>query len=587
MLRGSSTLPYAGGGAMAAKSRSPLRTSETKGERANPAGGPAAAGWAALAEGRWAAARTAFADALQNEDSPEAFEGLSWAAWWLDDAETVFDARERASRLYRKRGDVASAARLATWLAADHLDFHGAHAVANGWLQRARRWLETIEPRRDHGWLAFHEGYIAFLQGDTIRGADLARSAFELGRRFDVPDLEMLGLALEGAVLVAGAKVKEGMRCLDEATAAALDTEATIPISRAWACCFMVTACEAVRDYRRAFEWCDRIAEFAARFGSRYMLGFCRQHYAAVHMWRGQWRDAEAQFEAAIDAYSRSRPAYVSGVRAGLAELRRRQRRWNEAERLLDDVGDGAALVCRSRLARDRGDARHAFELAERALRQVPAHLTVHRAAALEALVGGAADCGDLDRANTALAELKTLARLIDTGPSCAAVTLADAIASGAAGDHERARQLLEDAVDAFEAIGAPFEAAEARLELAKSLQALGRANDAARQTHISLARLRELGADVAKHSARAAMIPSANQAIRSSPVPEVSRREREVLGCLAEGLTNRQIADRLFVSEHTIHRHVTSILRKLALPTRTAAAAHAVRAGLLNQPLK
>ena len=55
------------------------------------------------------------------------------------------------------------------------------------------------------------------------------------------------------------------------------------------------------------------------------------------------------------------------------------------------------------------------------------------------------------------------------------------------------------------------------------------------------------------------------------------------MLRLLAEGLTNRQIAERLVVSEHTVHRHVTNILRKLDLPSRTAAAAHAVRAGLLE----
>ena len=61
--------------------------------------------------------------------------------------------------------------------------------------------------------------------------------------------------------------------------------------------------------------------------------------------------------------------------------------------------------------------------------------------------------------------------------------------------------------------------------------------------------------------------------------------REREVLTLLAEGLTNRQIAERLVVSEHTVHRHVTNTLRKLDLPSRAAAAAHAVRAGLVDQP--
>ena len=72
-------------------------------------------------------------------------------------------------------------------------------------------------------------------------------------------DLEMLGLALEGAALVASANVDEGMSRLDEATTVALEKEAEVPISGAWACCFLVSACGTVRDYERASEWCDRI----------------------------------------------------------------------------------------------------------------------------------------------------------------------------------------------------------------------------------------------------------------------------------------------------------------------------------------
>ena len=49
----------------------------------------------------------------------------------------------------------------------------------------------------------------------------------------------------------------------------------------------------------------------------------------------------------------------------------------------------------------------------------------------------------------------------------------------------------------------------------------------------------------------------------------------------VGEGLTNRQIAERLVLSEHTVHRHVANILRKLDLPSRAAAAARAARAGL------
>ncbi len=64
-------------------------------------------------------------------------------------------------------------------------------------------------------------------------------------------------------------------------------------------------------------------------------------------------------------------------------------------------------------------------------------------------------------------------------------------------------------------------------------------------------------------------------------PLPELTPREREVLALVAEGLTNRQLAERLVVSEHTVHRHVTNILRKLDLPSRAAAAALGVRSGL------
>ena len=127
----------------------------------------------------------------------------------------------------------------------------------------------------------------------TPRALELGAEASEIGRSLEVPDLEMLGLALQGATLVAGAQVDRGMRCLDEAAVTALAGEATIPISGAWVCCFLVSACTAVLDYERAVEWCDRIAAFAERYGSRYMLAFCRANYGAIDMWRGRWSDAE------------------------------------------------------------------------------------------------------------------------------------------------------------------------------------------------------------------------------------------------------------------------------------------------------
>ena len=538
-------------------------------------------GWAELTAGRWQAARDLFEAAISDAETPEALEGLSWAAWWLDDAPAVFAARQSAFRLYRKHGDAAGAARMATWLAADQLDFHGAAAVASGWLGRAHRLLDPLEPGPDHGWLAFHEGYIAHASGDTARARELAVVAAELGLRFGVPDLEMLGLALEGAALVACGEVKNGMRLLDEATAAALEGEATIPISGAWACCFLVTACTATLDYDRASQWCARIGEFSERYGSRYMLAFCRSEYGAVYIWQGRWTDAETMLESAHEEYSRSRPAWREAPLVGLAELRRRQGRHAEAARLLDGVRSStAATVCRAALAFDRGEALRAAELLERLLRQLPAERRLERVPALFLLLRARVSRGELGEAASAFAELQEVARGISTPPLCACADLAEGMLAAAAGEHERARPLLEDAVDRFERSGAPFETAQARIELATSLMAMRRADVAVHEAESALEALLALGAIAEAERARAILGASDDRG--REPLSELTAREREVVGLLAEGLTNRQIATRLVVSEHTVHRHVTNILAKLGLPSRTAAAAQAVRAGLV-----
>jgi DNA-binding NarL/FixJ family response regulator len=61
-----------------------------------------------------------------------------------------------------------------------------------------------------------------------------------------------------------------------------------------------------------------------------------------------------------------------------------------------------------------------------------------------------------------------------------------------------------------------------------------------------------------------------------------LSSREREILACVARGLGDREIAEQLVLSPHTVHRHVANIRRKLGRTSRTAAVAEAARLGLL-----
>src|SRR5689334_16979534 len=154
-------------------------------------------GEAALAQGDWAAARVAFEAAVDAEETAAAWEGLSWAMWWLSDADATIAARERAYRLYKEAGDAGGAARTAAWLASDFLDFRGEDAVAVGWLQRARRALDGQPPSPDLGWVEVIEGDAALnLASDPETAIAQARRAAQLGREFGVPYLEALGLGL-------------------------------------------------------------------------------------------------------------------------------------------------------------------------------------------------------------------------------------------------------------------------------------------------------------------------------------------------------------------------------------------------------
>lgn len=531
------------------------------------------AGHAFLARAEWAAARASFTAALKAEESAEALEGLSWAAWWLDDADTVFDARERAHRLYRARSDDASAARMAIWLAADNVDFRGLTAVAGGWLRRARRLLTPLAVQAEHGWLAFHEGYLASVRGDMDVAMKCADAAADIGRRLADPDLEMLGLALAGSVLVSRAQVAEGMLQLDEATAMA--SAAQNPISGGWACCFLISACTAVLDFDRAAQWCDHTARFARQYGSRYIRAICRAEYGAVYLWRGQWRRAEDTLTSSIDDFARSRPAMVGGPLTALAELRRRQGRDDEATELLDAAGtSGPALLCRARIEFGHASFRRSAELAERALRHAPPGPDLSRLPALEQLIHAKTAFGDLVPAAEALESLREIVSLIGTDPLRAIADRCEAMVAAATGDHERARPLYEDAMDRFTRCNVPFEAASTRVELATTLFALDRPELAAREARIAATAFLELGAESEAQSARRLL----NAA--SGDRTALTDRERDVIGLVADGLTNRQIAERLVVSEHTVHRHVTNVLRKLDLPSRTAAAAYALRSG-------
>jgi len=549
---------------------------------------PLDAGWAALSNGDWVGARASFEESLLQSETPEALEGMGWVGQMLNEDRLTFDARERAYRLYLERGDNGSAARIAAWLAADHLLFRGEPAVANGWLQRAHSLIDGLEPCVDHGWLAIHEGHIAVaLDEDTAKARRLAARAVELGRKFGAPELEMLGLGLEGRALVSEGELEEGMRRLDEATTVALAGEATLLYCVAWACCYLISACERVRDYERAAQWCSRVGEFCGQHDI-FLLNTCRAHYASVLSWQGRWQEAETQLSAAVGGLESSRPPMVGDALARLGELRRRQGRAADAEELFArSETHTLSLLGRAALALDSNQPSEAAELADRYLRRFSDQGRVERSAGLELAIRALARLGEDERATEALSELREIAARARTRPILAAVCSSEGTLAVARGDHDAARRSFEDALDLLAACNAPFESGRVRLDLAATLSALGRRDRARREIEAAIADFRAMGADWERARAETmlAKLRKTNVTLPArlidTPLGGLSPRELEVLDLVAVGLTNRDIAERLVLSEHTVNRHVANILRKLGLTSRAAAASVAGRFGL------
>ena len=543
----------------------------------------------ALQRGDWPVARTAFDASLQAAEDPEALEGLGLAAWWLDQSDVVFDVRERAYRIYRERGDHLGAARMAVWLAWDTSAFRGERAVANGWLQQARRLLEGRSDTVEHAWLALRSGIFALLdEGDPETAEQLAGEAVRIGQARGAVDYEMVGRAIHGFARVTSGRVAEGLRELDGVNAAVLAGEMRDRMMIGLACCYLIAACERIRDYERAVQWCDRLKAFCERWSFRPLLAVCRTQYASVCMWRGAWDEAERELTSASDELAASRPAMTGEGLVRLGELRRRQGKLDEAMALFERSGSHPlASLGRAAVTFDRGDFDAVAELAERHLRRLPATNRTERAAALELLVRACVEQGRMAPAAEAVAELQAIAIEAGTGPLRALASVAAGLVAARAGDAHSARAQLEDAVDLFEESGAPFETGRARVELAGVLRALGRTDAAAAEARRAIEDLTPLAATLEVERAQALLdvltaAPAAETLAPPADVNILTKRQLEILRLISTGLNNQAIADRLFISEHTVHRHVANMLTKLNVSSRSAAVGQAGRLGLL-----
>jgi len=200
----------------------------------------------------------------------------------------------------------------------------------------------------------------------------------------------------------------------------------------------MIHACELVRDYDRAAQWCRRLEEWSARMRVEFLNRSCRATYAGILVWRGTWEKAERELVECADRLAVIRPLMVADATVRLGELRRREGRLEEAAEIFEQTAEHPlALLGLAEICLDQGDAARARDRAEQYLREAPPHAVTLRSAGLELLVRAQAALGEQGRATAALEELDGVAELVATTPlRDAAVSPSRGAVRGSAGSH-------------------------------------------------------------------------------------------------------------------------------------------------------
>lgn len=536
-------------------------------------------GRAAMARGDWTAARSLYDEALSLNETAEAHYRLGQALWFLNDLQASLDHHRRAYTLYRACGDL-TAARIAAWIGIEHAALGGDVSVARGWFARAGSVLDSTEGRES--WMS---GYLlltrAMFEGDPVAQESAARAAVDLGRRLAHPDLEVTGLACLGQALVFLGRVGEGMALLEEAMAAVVAGELDDPTSVADCFCVMLATCEHAGDYDVADQWVRTAMAYTEERTCPFVAAQCRSTYAGLLIANGRWVEAEEALLGALRMYDAGHRALRVGVVARLADLRVRQGALEEAEDLvagLEHLPAIAVPLARMHLA--RGDAPAAVAQLERVLPPGPLLLADLAPATLAVEAHLAA--GSLDRAGELAERLGDLAARTGSPVLQAEARLWEGRVATARGSG-RAGPALAEAARLCPYPDSPL-AARIRLDQAKFSSVLDpaaavvharaalagfRRLDARREIDETLALLRSLGSPT--------RLPGRPG---GAALDALTRREAEVLALVGEGLSNPEIAGRLYLSPKTVEHHVGHIFTKLGVTSRSAAAAYAARLG-------
>ena len=404
---------------------------------------------------------------------------VAYAAGHLD---VTIDAWERAHRLGVQAGDPVAAAGAAVRVAMHLLLDTALMAPVRGWLARAERLLEGQEETPAHAWLAAVRAYERMLTGDVQGARQWSERAIEAGSSCDAAACAV-GRVAAARLSILDGDVEEGLALLDEVGVAAVSGDLD-PLSTGLVYCELVCALQGLAQYDVAEEWTEAMERWCRTNAIGSLRGRCRVHRAEILRLRGACDEAEQEALVACDELSPYLRREMGWPLSELGRIRLRRGDVDGAEEALlaaHRVGwepqPGLALV---RLA--RGDAaaaaasiRDALERPSRVpSKELPPDTDLQRAPLLDAQVEIEIAAGDLGRARGAAEELERVAARFRSTALVAGATLARGRVRLAEGHVAEAERCCSEAARLWNQIGAPYEAALARMVLAEALRAGG-----------------------------------------------------------------------------------------------------------------
>ena len=532
-------------------------------------------GRAAFAARQW---RTAYAhlSAADAEGAlePADLERLAAAAYLVGEDERAVALWTRVHHDWIDRGDAERAAYWGYWLAFVQL-LGGEPAQATGWLARAQRLDKAPQPGAARGYGEVLHGLLALASRDAAGATARFDAAVALAEKFDDPDLLALGLLGQGQALVVRHAFADGAARLDEAMLG-ITAGRVSPVLAGVVYCAVILTCQRFFDLARAREWTRQLdAWCAAQPDLSPFRGECLVHRSQILQSRGDWPGALGEAAKARDHLAGRSEAVVGRACYQQGELHRLRGELDAAERMYRDAGrhgcepqPGMSLL---RLAKGETDAAAAaIRLAVEAAVDVPGPAGgLSRPRLLGPQVEILLAVGDVAGARKAADALAAIAAEMRTPWLAAASAHAGGAVLLAEGDAQAAQARLREAWMLRQELEMPFESACVRVLLGEVCRRLEDPETA--RMHLDAAR-----AVFERLEAAPALAALDRSTVQGGAEGALTAREREVLALLAAGGSNREIAGKLAISEHTVARHVSNIFDKLGVGSRAAAGHYA-----------